>query len=52
MASQCGWLTPAPDEKYTITKGGGEERSGEEYLISANIAVADVNTQFDDWLVT
>ena len=46
MASQCGWLTPAPDEKYTITKGGGEE-----YLISANIAVADVDTLFDDWLV-
>ena len=52
----CGWLTSAPDEKYTITKGGGEDRSGEErrgeeYLISANIAVADVNTLFDDWLV-
>ena len=46
VASQCGWLTPAPDEKYTITKRG-EERRG--YLISANAAFADVTTLFDDW---
>ena len=42
VTALCGWLTSAPDEKYTVTKGGGEERRGEEYLISANIAVADV----------
>ena len=49
MVSLCGRLTPAPDEKDTITKSVEEMRgvSG-EYLISANNAFADVNTLFDD----
>ena len=49
MVSLCGRLTPAPDEKDTITKSV-EEMRGEsgEYLISANNAFADVNTLFDD----
>ena len=26
VTALCGWLTSAPDEKYTVTEGGGEER--------------------------
>ena len=43
-----GWLL---HQMKSIQLQREEESRGEEYLISANIAVADVNTLFDDWLV-